>query len=113
MLSYNWSCPVCDITNAADSDKCAKCGSPAFLNATEIEARRTAFMANSKKQFTCTKCGHHAFKSGEVQVAGGILGRMFEVDADRFTYVACEKCRFTEFYQGARDDILSTLELVI
>lgn len=110
MPAYNWQCQVCDTANSASTEICISCKSPANLNSVEIDARKAAFNASGEKQYTCPKCGHHEFKFGEIRVSGGVLGSFFEVEGEHFSYVACEKCRFTEFYLGDKEDIISVLD---
>ena len=112
MPSYDWKCQVCDSTNDASADLCATCKSPANLSAVDIEARRAAYIANGKKLFVCTKCGHKEFDSGEIRVSGGVFGSLLEVEGNHFTYVACKRCRFTEFYLGDKELMTSVLDFL-
>lgn len=110
MPPYNWTCQVCETSNEASTEICVSCKSPANLNSVELDARKAAFLANGKKQYSCSKCGGHDFKFGEIRVSGSTLGSIFEVEGNHFTYVACTKCRFTEFYLGDKDSIISVLD---
>lgn len=48
----------------------------------------------------CAKCGATERKSGEFRAAGGFLSTFFDVATERFTYVSCARCGYTEFYNG-------------
>ena len=50
--------------------------------------------------FTCPKCGATAYEVGEMRTTGGILSKIFDVQANRFTTVTCEQCRYTELYRA-------------
>jgi predicted nucleic-acid-binding Zn-ribbon protein len=112
MTAYNWRCQVCDSVNDSSADICATCKSPANLSALDIEARKATYVANGGKQFVCSKCGHDSFTSGEIRVSGSVLGSLLEVEGNRFTYVACKQCRFTEFYLGDKELMTSILDFL-
>lgn len=48
----------------------------------------------------CGKCGTTSRKSGEFRAAGGFLSTFFDVATERFTYVSCTGCGYTEFYNA-------------
>ena len=50
--------------------------------------------------FTCPKCGTTEYEIGEMRTTGGILSKIFDVQANRFTTVTCEQCRYTELYRA-------------
>ncbi len=49
----------------------------------------------------CTKCNHDEFETGEIRVAGGFWSKIFDVQANKYSAVTCERCGFTEFYKGS------------
>jgi uncharacterized protein len=53
-----------------------------------------------KKAFSCMKCQSALFKSGELRGSGGALSSIFDVSTEKFFYVSCANCGFTEFYRG-------------
>lgn len=54
----------------------------------------------SRDTFRCEKCGHSGYEVGELRGAGGFLGKIFDVQRQRFTTVTCSECRYTEIYRG-------------
>jgi uncharacterized protein len=54
---------------------------------------------NQVLRYTCPKCGNKQYEVGEIWTIGSIWTRMFEFHNRRFTYVSCQKCRFTELYK--------------
>lgn len=53
-----------------------------------------------RQQFKCTKCQHTQYKTGEIRTTGGTLSKIFDVQNEKFKYVSCERCGFTEFYKA-------------
>ena len=50
--------------------------------------------------FVCPKCSHTLYELGEFRGAGGFWSKIFDVQGQKFTSVACKHCRFTEFYKA-------------
>ena len=50
--------------------------------------------------YTCAKCGHEDFETGEIRAGGGIWSKIFDVQGRRFTTVICRRCRYTEMFQA-------------
>jgi predicted nucleic-acid-binding Zn-ribbon protein len=50
-------------------------------------------------KYTCPKCGNKQYETGEIWTVGSIWTRMFEVHNRRFTFLTCQKCKFTELYK--------------
>lgn len=50
--------------------------------------------------FTCPRCGHGGYEVGELRASGGFLGKLFDVQRQKFTTVTCESCRHTDLYKG-------------
>ena len=46
----------------------------------------------------CKKCGSKERKTGEFRASGGLISSFFDFATERFTYVSCGKCGYTEFY---------------
>jgi uncharacterized protein len=56
-------------------------------------------------RYTCPKCGHKLYELGEMWTIGSFWTRMFEYHNRRFTYVSCQKCRYSEFYKIPKKSI--------
>jgi len=112
MPPYDWRCQVCDTLNSLGTDACSHCHSPATQTAIELEARKAAYTASGNAGFKCTKCECKEFESGEIRVSGSVLGSFFEVEGERFVFVSCKHCRFTEFYRGDREVVASVLDFI-
>jgi uncharacterized protein len=54
---------------------------------------------NEIVKYTCPKCGNKQYEIGEMWTIGSFWTRIFELHNRRFTFIACQKCRFTEFYK--------------
>ena len=50
--------------------------------------------------FTCPKCGNTQCEIGEMRAAGGFWSQIFDVQGQKFSSVACTRCRYTEFYKA-------------
>lgn len=50
--------------------------------------------------YSCAKCGGSAAETGQIRTAGGALSAMFDVASEKFTYVSCARCGYTEFWRG-------------
>ena len=53
----------------------------------------------SQLPFTCAKCGHGEYETGQFRATGGILTKIFDIQNRRFSTVTCGRCRYTEIYQ--------------
>lgn len=53
----------------------------------------------SSKAFACAKCGHNECEVGEIRTSGGPWSAIFDFNTERFSYVACARCSYTEFYK--------------
>ncbi|WP_460834769.1 zinc ribbon domain-containing protein [Lysobacter humi (ex Lee et al. 2017)] len=51
-------------------------------------------------QFRCPKCDHHLHVAGELRAAGGAFSSAFEISSEKFKYIACRACGYTEFYRA-------------
>lgn len=50
--------------------------------------------------FTCAKCDHDQYETGELRCAAGFWSKIFDVQGARFSRVTCARCRYTEFYHA-------------
>jgi hypothetical protein len=51
--------------------------------------------------FKCVKCGHHDYETGEMRATGGTFSKIFDVQNKKFSYIACARCKYTEFYKAS------------
>lgn len=47
---------------------------------------------------SCPKCGSTERKTGEFRASGGGLSAFFNFSTERFNYVSCGHCGYTELY---------------
>lgn len=52
------------------------------------------------KAYRCAKCGHAKCELGGIRTAGSGLSAFFDVQSAKYIAVVCERCAYTEFYQG-------------
>jgi len=60
---------------------------------------------NDILRYTCPKCGNKQYEIGEMWTIGSIWTRMFEFHNRRFTYITCQKCRYTELFKVSKKKI--------
>jgi predicted nucleic-acid-binding Zn-ribbon protein len=102
MTGYRWSCLACEASNEATAQRCTRCECPSTPNATEVESHKAHFASTHGKPYECFKCGHGKYEVGEARMSGGMLSSFFEVESEKFSFVACARCGYTEFYRGKR-----------
>src|SRR5688500_16046835 len=104
MADYDWRCGACDQAVPAGSSVCVHCGCPENANAAVAERHLKAYenSAEGRAQsvFRCPKCVHHLHIVGELRAAGGFFSAAFEVSTEKFKYIACRACGYTEFYRA-------------
>jgi predicted nucleic-acid-binding Zn-ribbon protein len=116
MPSYDWTCPVCKSPVARSDCACANCGCPAEVTGAEVEQRRSVyagpeygtephealtdgtFAVVGGHPYSCIKRRHDRCRVGEIRAAGGFVSAVFELQTERFSYVSCARCRYTEFF---------------
>jgi predicted nucleic-acid-binding Zn-ribbon protein len=47
----------------------------------------------------CSKCQGTKFQAGEIRGTGGLASSLFNVQTEKFSYVTCVACGYTEFYK--------------
>ena len=52
------------------------------------------------QSYKCIKCGCNELKTGQMRVSGGFWASAFEIENNRFNWIACNKCGYTEFYKS-------------
>lgn len=50
--------------------------------------------------YTCVRCKHTDYETGELRATGGILSKIFDIQTRRFTTVTCARCRHTELFDA-------------
>jgi uncharacterized protein len=60
---------------------------------------------NQVLRYTCPKCGNKQYEIGEMWTVGSIWTRLFEFHNRRFTFISCQRCRFTELYKTTQKNI--------
>ena len=91
-------CMACRERNNPEFSNCWKCNS---------------ILKKESVGFKCPKCSCVTYKAGEIRVAGGILGKLFDVEGNRFTALTCEKCSYTEFYKAPSGMLSNIFDLFI
>ena len=49
--------------------------------------------------YECSKCNNREAETGEIRTTGSGLSRFLNLQNQRFGYVACGSCGYTEFYR--------------
>jgi hypothetical protein len=108
MTAYRWICLACAEANEASVKTCGTCGCPSQASGTEVSAYKTRYFSTRGKPYQCVKCQHDRYRIGETRHSGGMLSSFFEVETEKFAYIACDQCGYTEFYR-AEANILRTI----
>jgi predicted nucleic-acid-binding Zn-ribbon protein len=61
---------------------------------------------------TCSKCRHTKFHAGEVRGTGGLASSLFNVQSEKFSYVACAACGYTELYKKPLSDLQKVFDFL-
>ena len=54
--------------------------------------------------YECPKCQHKEADSGKIRTTGDGASRYMNLQNQKFGYVACKNCGFTEFYRDFGKD---------
>ena len=67
------------------------------------------------ENYVCPKCGHKGQPEiGEFRgTSAGAFGRLYNVQSERFTYVACRRCKFLEIYKTESSQLGNLLDLML
>jgi predicted nucleic-acid-binding Zn-ribbon protein len=60
---------------------------------------------NQILRYTCPKCGNKQYKIGEMWTFGSFWTKMFQLHAQRFTFITCHNCKYTEIYNVQKKNI--------
>ncbi|MEZ9820029.1 zinc ribbon domain-containing protein [Shewanella sp. 10N.286.45.A1] len=63
------------------------------------------------EKWTCIKCNHREFETGEIRVSGGFWSRIFDMQNKRYYAVTCSNCSYTEFYKGKSSALGNAFDL--
>jgi hypothetical protein len=66
---------------------------------------------NQYLKYTCPKCGNKQYEIGEIWTVGSIWTRIFEIHNRKFTFLSCQKCKYTEFYKVPQKNISEIMNL--
>lgn len=111
MNSFRWSCLACGESNDAGAALCVRCECPSDANATEVAAHRARFVSTQGRKYQCLKCGGEKYEVGETRSSGGILSSLFEVETEKFSFISCTHCGYTEFYRCERSVLRGLYDL--
>ncbi len=54
--------------------------------------------------FKCQKCGNLQAETGEIRTTGSGMSRYFNLQNQKFGFVACTECGYCEFYRNNEKD---------
>lgn len=103
MAAYASRCTTCEQTVPAGHATCVHCGCPDDASGTDASRFRERYensdAVRSRCTYRCAKCDHHLHAAGALRGPGGFFSAAFELASERFRYIACRRCGFTEFYR--------------
>ena len=62
------------------------------------------------QKYTCPKCGHKRFETGEVRATGSFVTKLFNIQNRKFTTVTCAQCRYTELFAAPSNQLGNILD---
>jgi hypothetical protein len=68
---------------------------------------------NELIKYTCPKCGNKQYETGEIWTISSFWTKMFEFYNRRFTFVSCQRCRYTELYKVQKKKLGETVNYLI
>ncbi|GAB3381844.1 zinc ribbon domain-containing protein [Lysobacter fragariae] len=114
MQTESWTCPACESAGPLTSERCPICACPrdASESVVEYHKRRLASVGQivKSKPYKCVKCGGLTKETGELRASGGALSSIFDISTNRFKYVTCSSCGYTEFYRADMSGIAQVAE---
>ena len=54
---------------------------------------------NLPTNYECPKCKHREAETGEIRTTGSGFSRFLNLQNQKFSYLACSNCGYTEFYR--------------
>ena len=104
IMKLVWICPACDYELPDGHERCVRCACPRDADQQVIDSCRARYNStrpmHEKAGFVCMKCGGQSKESGELRASGGALSSIFDISTNRFRYVTCSACGYTEFYRA-------------
>ena len=67
---------------------------------------------NQILKYTCQKCGNKQYEIGEIWAVGSFWTRIFEIHNRKFTFLSCQKCKYTELYKVPQKNISEIINLL-
>lgn len=52
------------------------------------------------RKYSCDKCGHSEYETGEFRAVGGGVTRLFNIQNKKFHTVSCMRCGYTEIFRA-------------
>ena len=56
-------------------------------------------MTDANTLFSCAKCGCTNCETGEIRTTGSGFSRFLNLQNQKFGYLTCSNCAYTEFYR--------------
>jgi uncharacterized protein len=66
-----------------------------------------------ERNYKCMKCGHQHFEPHEIRASDGSLSSFFGVEPAKYRALVCQRCKFTEFYQGSAHIAQQVLDFLL
>ncbi len=63
--------------------------------------------------YSCVKCGNTTYSVGKMRATGSFLSKLFNVQTQKFTYVTCKNCKYTELYKAPSSALGNIFDLFI
>ncbi len=68
---------------------------------------------NQIAKYTCPKCGNRQYETGEIWTVGSFWTRIFEIHNRKFSFLTCQKCKYTELYKVPERNIGEMINMQI
>lgn len=91
---------------------CRELNNPKFKQCHKCKEPLMGKLPGTGATYKCVKCGYGEYECGEMRVAGGLLGKLFDVEGRRFTSISCKKCTHTEFFKMPSSMIGNLFDLI-
>jgi hypothetical protein len=63
-------------------------------------------------KYTCPKCGNKQYEIGEMWAYSNFWTKVLQLHARRFTFLACQNCKFTEFYKVPKGQLGEVINFI-
>ena len=70
-------------------------------------------MNGYEQQYTCAKCGHHAYEHGQMQATRGDFSKLFNVQNKKFITISCTRYGYTELYKAKTNTGMNVLDFLL